>query len=90
MGPNDMESELTAFENQFFYFAQMTKFVIKLGPPLKYGEYMLPVYKLYKTNGNFSYLCDFMVVHGLSVRNHKEMLSADLKDECDLDIPVEK
>jgi hypothetical protein len=45
---NDFECELTAYENQFSYLTQNTKFVIKLGPPLKYGEYVIPVYKLNK------------------------------------------
>lgn len=48
MCPNDLECELTSYENQFSYLTQNTKFVIKLGPPLKYGEYVLPVYKLNK------------------------------------------
>ena len=43
---NDFECELTSYENQFSYLTQNTKFVIKLGPPLKYGEYVIPVYKL--------------------------------------------
>lgn len=46
---NDLECELTSHENQFSYLAQNPKFLIKLGPPLKYGEYVLPVYKLNKT-----------------------------------------
>ena len=90
MCPNDIECELTSYESQFLYLAQNSKFIIKLGPPLRYGEYVLPVYKLNKPNGNFTYLCDFMIMHGMSVMSHKELLSGDLKDECNLDFPVEK
>lgn len=31
-----------------------------------------------------------MIVHGLTVFNHKELLKDDLKDECGLDVEVEK
>lgn len=31
-----------------------------------------------------------MIVHGLSVLNHKELLNEDLKDECNIEIDVEK
>ena len=89
MCPNDMECELTSIESQFLYLSQNSKFVIKLGPPLKYGEYVLPLYKLNKA-GSFTYLCDFMIVHGLDVLNHKILLSGDLKDECGMEIPAEK
>jgi hypothetical protein len=40
--------------------------------------------------GSFSYLCDFMIVHGLSVFNHKQLLKEDLKDECNLDINIKR
>ena len=53
MCQNEMECELTSSENQFQYLAQNSKFIIKLGPPLRYGEYVLPVYRLNKPNGNF-------------------------------------
>ncbi len=87
---NDLECELTAHENQFSYLTQNTKFLIKLGPPLKYGEYVLPIYKLNRTMGSISYLCDFMIVHGLSVLNHKELLKDDLREECNLDVDVDR
>lgn len=87
---NDIECELTSHENQFSYLTQNTKFLVKLGPPLKYGEYVLPVFKVNKVMGSISYLCDFMIVHGLSVLNHKELLREDLKEECNLDVEVEK
>lgn len=45
---NDIESEFTRNENQFQYIPNNSKFIIKLGPPLKYGEYLVPVYKLIK------------------------------------------
>ena len=45
---SDMECELTACENQFSYLTQNTKFLIKLGPTLKNGEYVLPMFKLNK------------------------------------------
>ena len=48
MCPNDLECELSAGENLFLYLANNSKFLIKLGPPLKYGEYVLAVYKLNK------------------------------------------
>lgn len=87
---NDLECELTSHENQFSYLTQNTKFLIKLGTPLKYGEYVLPVYKLNKSKGSFAYLCDFMITHGMSVLNHKELLRDDLKDECSIEIPIER
>jgi hypothetical protein len=90
MCPNEMECELTSYENQFLYLAQSSKFIIKLGPPLRYGEYVLPVYKLNSMKGNLTYLCDFMIVHGLNVLSHKELLSGDIKDECNLEFPAEK
>lgn len=83
---NDLECELTAHENQFSYLTQNTKFLVKLGPPLKYGEYVLPIYKLNRALGTISYLCDFMIVHGLSVLNHKELLKDDLREECNLEV----
>lgn len=88
MCPNEMECELTAAENQFLHLQQNSKFMIKLGPPLNYGEYVLSMFQLKKAS--FTYLCDFMVTHGLDVQSHKELLAGDLKDECNLDIPVEK
>lgn len=87
---NDLECELTSHENQFTYLTQNTKFLIKLGPPLKYGEYVLPVYKINNVKGSISYLCDFMIIHGLSVLNHKELLKDDIKEECDLEISVDR
>jgi ubiquitin C-terminal hydrolase len=87
---NDFECELTSCENQFSYLTQNTEFVIKLGRPLKYGEYVVPVYKLSKEKSSMTYLCDFMILHGLSVLSHKELLCDDLKDECNLDVTVEK
>ena len=90
MCPNDFECELTSCENQFSYLTQNTKFVIKLGPPLKYGEYVVPIYKLSRDKGTMSYLCDFLIVHGMSVFNHKELLRDDLSDECNLVVTAEK
>ena len=57
MCPNDIECELTASDNQFSYLGNNTKFVIKLGPPLKYGEYVLPVFKLAKVRLFLFLLC---------------------------------
>lgn len=54
MCPNDLECELTSPENQFLYLTQNTKFLIKLGPPLKYGEYVIPIYKLNKVKVNIN------------------------------------
>ena len=48
MGPNDFESELTRNESQFQYIPLNSKFVTKLGPILKYGQYIVPVFKLIK------------------------------------------
>lgn len=62
MCPNDLECELTSFENQFLYLAQNTKFVIKLGPPLKYGEYVLPVYKLNQSKVTTSEIKTFKII----------------------------
>ena len=31
-----------------------------------------------------------MIVHGLSVLEHKRMLAADLKDECNIEVAVER
>lgn len=45
---DDMECELTSNDNHFLYNSQNTKFIIKLGPVLKYGEYTLPIFKLNK------------------------------------------
>ena len=53
MCPNDLECELTSYENQFSYLTQNTKFIIKLGPPLKYGEYVLPVFMLNRLKVHF-------------------------------------
>ena len=45
---DDLECELTSNENNFLYNSQNTKFLIKLGPALKYGEYSIPIFKLNK------------------------------------------
>lgn len=55
MCPNDLECELTSSENQFLYLANNSKFLIKLGPPLKYGEYVLAVFKMNKAK-----VCDLI------------------------------
>jgi hypothetical protein len=90
MCPNDFECELTSCENQFNYLSQNTKFVIKLGRPLKYGEYMVAVHKLNREKCSMSYLCDFMILHGMTVLNHKELLCDDLRDEFNLQVSVDK
>ena len=90
MCPNDFECELTSCENQFNYLSQNTKFVIKLGRPLKYGEYMVPIYRLNREKNSMSYMCDFMILHGMTVLNHKELLCDDLRDEFNLEISVDK
>ena len=43
---NDIECEISSPDNQFSYIPQNSKFLIKLGPPLKYGEYVLPLFML--------------------------------------------
>lgn len=86
---NDIECEITHNESQFLYLAQQTKFIIKLGPACKYGEYLVPIYKMNKNIG-FSYLCDFMITHGMNVYDHKLLLCQDLKDECGLDLKVDE
>ena len=88
--PNNFDCELTSCDNQFSYLTQNTKFVIKLGRPLKYGEYMIQIFRLNVEKNTVGYLCDFMVLHGLSVLNHKELLCDDLRDECNLDTSVNK
>ncbi len=112
VGPNDFESELTRNENQFQYIPHNSKFITKLGPILKYGEYLVPVFKLIKNTVSFSakkfkksfaifnkkflilkcftYLCEFMIEHGISVYEHKILLKEDLKDECNEDIQLDR
>ncbi len=87
---NDAEYELTSHDNQFFYTTQNTKLMVKLGPPLKYGEYVLPVFKVNKLTGSITYLCDFMVIYEMNVLSHKEMLKEDLKDECNLEVDIDR
>lgn len=43
---NDVECELTQSDAPFQFLMNNAKFVVKLGPSLKYGEYLVPVYKL--------------------------------------------
>ena len=90
MCPNDFECELTSCENQFNYLSQNTKFVIKLGRPLKYGEYMVPIYRLNREKNSMTYMCDFMILHGMTVLNHKELLCDDLRDEFNLEVSVDR
>ncbi|CAF0833958.1 unnamed protein product [Brachionus calyciflorus] len=93
ISPDDIECELTSNDSQFLYNIQNNKYLIKLGPPLKYGEHILPIFKLNretkKNNGSFTYLCDFMLYNGLNIQHHKELLREDLRDVCDLDVSVD-
>jgi hypothetical protein len=87
---NDAEYELTAQDSQFSYLTQNTKLMVKLGPPLKYGEYVLPVFKVNRLMGSITYICDFMVVYEMSVLNHKQLLREELKDECNLEVDIDR
>lgn len=39
--------------------------------------------------GSFTFLCDFVFYTGLSILHHKELLTDDLKDICDIQVPIE-
>lgn len=43
---DDSENEVINNENQFLYNGTNSKFLVKLGPALKYGEYLSSVFKL--------------------------------------------
>lgn len=62
---DDLECELTSNENNFLYNSQNSKFLIKLGPALKYGEYSIPIFKLNKgtkkTKVNISFVLNNVV-----------------------------
>lgn len=49
---NDVECELTHTDTPFQFLMSNSKFVVKLGPSLKYGQYVVPVYKLVKDSVN--------------------------------------
>lgn len=48
------------------------------------------MFQLNLKKGSFTFLCDFVLYNGLTILNHKELLADDLKDLCDIQVPIDR
>uniref|UniRef100_A0A672LSQ4 Ubiquitin carboxyl-terminal hydrolase 47 n=1 Tax=Sinocyclocheilus grahami TaxID=75366 RepID=A0A672LSQ4_SINGR len=88
---NNQEFESVRLNETLSSFSDDNKITIRLGRALKKGEYRVKVYQLLVNDPEpCKFLLDTVFAKGMTVRQSKEELLPQLKDQCKLDISIDR
>ncbi|XP_026124247.1 ubiquitin carboxyl-terminal hydrolase 47 isoform X1 [Carassius auratus] len=88
---NNQEFESVRLNETLSSFSDDNKITIRLGRALKKGEYRVKVYQLLVNDPEpCKFLLDTVFAKGMTVRQSKEELLPQLKDQCKLDLSVDR
>ncbi|XP_066503278.1 ubiquitin carboxyl-terminal hydrolase 47 [Hoplias malabaricus] len=88
---NNQEFESVRLNETLSSFSDDNKITIRLGRALKKGEYRVKVYQLLVNDPEpCKFLLDTVFAKGMSVRQSKEELIPQLRDQCKLDLSIDR
>uniref|UniRef100_A0A8C6PI16 Ubiquitin carboxyl-terminal hydrolase 47 n=1 Tax=Nothobranchius furzeri TaxID=105023 RepID=A0A8C6PI16_NOTFU len=88
---NNQEFESVRLNETLSSFSDDNKITIRLGRALKKGEYRVKVYQLMVNEPEpCKFLVDTVFAKGMTVRQSKEELLPQLKEQCKLDLSVDR
>ncbi|XP_062327150.1 ubiquitin carboxyl-terminal hydrolase 47 isoform X1 [Osmerus eperlanus] len=88
---NSQEFESVRLNETLSSFSDDNKITIRLGRALKKGEYRVKVYQLLVNDQEpCKFLVDTVFAKGMTVRQSKEELLPQLKDQCKLDLSIDR
>uniref|UniRef100_A0A673G0B4 Ubiquitin carboxyl-terminal hydrolase 47 n=1 Tax=Sinocyclocheilus rhinocerous TaxID=307959 RepID=A0A673G0B4_9TELE len=88
---NNQEFESVRLNETLSSFSDDNKITIRLGRALKKGEYRVKVYQLLVNDPEpCKFLLDTVFAKGMTVRQSKEELLPQLKDQCKLDLSIDR
>uniref|UniRef100_A0A3Q3X9U0 Ubiquitin carboxyl-terminal hydrolase 47 n=1 Tax=Mola mola TaxID=94237 RepID=A0A3Q3X9U0_MOLML len=88
---NNQEFESVRLNETLTSFSDDNKITIRLGRALKKGEYRVKVYQLLVNEPEpCKFLVDTVFAKGMTVRQSKEELLPQLKEQCKLDLSIER
>ncbi|KAK6294582.1 hypothetical protein J4Q44_G00354120 [Coregonus suidteri] len=87
---NNQEFESVRLNETLSSFSDDNKITIRLGRALKKGEYRVKVYQLLVNDAEpCKFLVDTVFAKGMTVKQSKEELMPQLKDQCNLDLNID-
>ncbi|XP_036441885.1 ubiquitin carboxyl-terminal hydrolase 47 isoform X5 [Colossoma macropomum] len=88
---NNQEFESVRLNETLSSFSDDNKITIRLGRALKKGEYRVKVYQLLVNDPEpCKFLLDTVFAKGMTVRQSKEELLPQLRDQCKLDLSIDR
>ncbi|XP_061100391.1 ubiquitin carboxyl-terminal hydrolase 47 isoform X2 [Conger conger] len=88
---NNQEFESVRLNETLSSFSDDNKITIRLGRALKKGEYRVKVYQLLVNDPEpCKFLVDAVFAKGMTVRQSKEELLPQLRDQCKLDLSIDR
>ncbi|XP_026868711.2 ubiquitin carboxyl-terminal hydrolase 47 isoform X3 [Electrophorus electricus] len=88
---NNQEFESVRLNETLSSFSDDNKITIRLGRALKKGEYRVKVYQLLVNDPEpCKFLLDTVFAKGMTVRQSKEELLPQLRDQCKLDLTIDR
>uniref|UniRef100_A0A673MHI7 Ubiquitin carboxyl-terminal hydrolase 47 n=1 Tax=Sinocyclocheilus rhinocerous TaxID=307959 RepID=A0A673MHI7_9TELE len=88
---NNQEFESVRLNETLSSFSDDNKITIRLGRALKKGEYRVKVYQLLVNDPEpCKFLLETVFAKGMTVRQSKEELLPQLKDQCKMDISIDR
>uniref|UniRef100_A0A6Q2XPH8 Ubiquitin carboxyl-terminal hydrolase 47 n=1 Tax=Esox lucius TaxID=8010 RepID=A0A6Q2XPH8_ESOLU len=88
---NNQEFESVRLNETLSSFSDDNKITIRLGRALKKGEYRVKVYQLLVNDAEpCKFLVDTVFAKGMTVKQSKEELLPQLRDQCKLDLSVDR
>ncbi|XP_072321546.1 ubiquitin carboxyl-terminal hydrolase 47 isoform X2 [Eucyclogobius newberryi] len=88
---NNQEFESVRLNETLSSFSDDNKITIRLGRALKKGEYRVKVYQLLINESEpCKFLLDTVFAKGMTVRQSKEELLPQLKEQCKLDLSIDR
>uniref|UniRef100_A0A671XKJ1 Ubiquitin carboxyl-terminal hydrolase 47 n=1 Tax=Sparus aurata TaxID=8175 RepID=A0A671XKJ1_SPAAU len=88
---NNQEFESVRLNETLSSFSDDNKITIRLGRALKKGEYRVKVYQLLVNETEpCKFLVDTVFAKGMTVRQSKEELLPQLKEQCKLDLSIDR
>ncbi|GBM25505.1 Ubiquitin carboxyl-terminal hydrolase 47 [Araneus ventricosus] len=91
---NNQEFECTRIHDSLSNFSDDTRITIRLGRQLRKGEYKVRIYQLCLNDPEatepFKFLIEWVVAKGMTVLKLKKEILPQIKETCDLDIPLNR